>query len=377
MLEDKKVAIVYDWFDKWGGVERVLLTFHEMFPQADFYTSYFDKENAYWAKDFKIKTSFIQRLPKFMKRNRIISLPFYPFAFESFEFKDYKIVISITSSFAKAIITQPQTKHICYLLTPIRFLWSHEKVYFKNKLYKNLLNGYLNYLKDWDRTVAQRPDKIITISEAIKIRCEKYYNRESRVIYPPFDIEYWQNIKSKIQSVKSGFNSISNKLNSKYFLIVSRLEFYKNIDLVIKVFNNLNRQLVIVGKGRDENYLKNISNKNIMFLSNLKDEELAYLYSNAQALIMPQEEDFGYVSLEGQFFGCPVISYEKGGAKETIIDKRTGLFFNKQNEKSLGEAVDRFDKIRYNLKNITLKEGLLNIKKFSKKNFISRFKKII
>ena len=113
----KKIAIVYDWLDKWGGVERVLLTLHEVFPTADFYTSYYDKNKARWAKDFHIKTSFLQKLPRFIREHRVMSLPLYPFAFESFNFSEYDCVISVTSSFAKGVVTRPETRHLCYLLS--------------------------------------------------------------------------------------------------------------------------------------------------------------------------------------------------------------------------------------------------------------------
>ncbi len=364
MLEKKKMAIVYDWFDKWGGVERVLLTLHEMFPEATFFTSYFDQEKATWAKGLNIKTSFIQNLPAFIKKNRILSLPIYPFAFETFNFNNYDLVISVTSSFAKSVITRPETKHVCYLLTPTRFLWSHEKDYLKR--YTLYARRYTNHLKNWDQVVAQRPDKIISISETVRDRCNKYYHRKSEVVYPPFDIDYWQKIKLEIDTKYE-------ILNTKYFLVVSRLESYKKVDLVIKVFNKLQKNLVIVGEGQEEDSLKRISGRNITFLKKLTDEELIHLYSNAQALIMPQEEDFGYVSLEAQFFGCPVISYKKGGVTETIIEGKTGIFFNNQSEDSLGQAIERFDKMKYNLRKNTKKFGEENVKKFSKKNFVNNF----
>jgi len=362
-----KIAIVYDWIDKWGGVERVLLTFHEMFPKAIFYTSYFDGKNASWAKDFTIRTSFIQKLPNIFKRSRIASLPFYPYAFESFNFNDYDLIISITSSFAKAIITQPNTLHICYLLTPARFLWSHINEYFSSSFAKKLVNPYLNDLKKWDKIASQRPDKIISISQTVVERCKKYYGRESEVIYPPFDKEYWDKINSKPQ-LKT----------QNYYLVVSRLERYKKVDLVIKTFNQLqNLNLIIVGKGTEENKLKQIAGKNIQFVKDLSDEELSCLYSQAQALIMPQEEDFGYVALEAQFFGCPVIAYNKGGATETVIDGETGLFFNKQSVDSLTDALERFDKISYNLRENTVKFGWKNTEKFNKDRFIENFQRTI
>lgn len=367
MLQEKKIAIVYDWIDKWGGVERVLLNLHEVFPEAVFYTSYFDKENASWAKNLKIKTSFLQNFPDFIKKNRILSFIFYPFAFESFDFSEYDLVISITSSFAKSVITKPGTKHVCYLLTPTRYLWSHEKEYFKNKLLRRLVMGYLDQIKTWDFVVAQRPDKIISISETVRERCLKYYHRESVVVYPGFDFKYWEKIKFEIR------NSKYKILDTKYFLVVSRLEPYKKIDLAIKVFNKLNKPLVIVGEGSEEKKLKQMSGENIVFLSRISDAELGELCSNAQALIMPQEEDFGYVSLESQFFGCPVIAFNKGGASETVIEGKNGIFFDTQNEKSLKAAIERFDRIKYNLRSKLKEFGLKNIEKFGKEKFVDNF----
>ena len=373
MLKPEKIAIVYDWIDKWGGVERVLLNLHEMFPEAVFYTSYFDKEKADWAKDLKIKTSFLQNFPNFIKKSRILSFIFYPFAFESFDFSEYDLVISVTSSFAKAVITQPGTRHICYLLTPTRYLWSHQKDYLGNKLIRYFVSGYLNIFKNWELVASQRPDKIISISEVIRERCKKYYKRESEVVYPGFDIEYWEEIKSEIRNPKSEINSKFKIQNSKFFLVVSRLEPYKKVDLVIKVFNKLNKPLIIVGEGSQEDKLKQMACNNITFLSKLSDVELGNLYSSAQALIMPQEEDFGYVSLEAQLFGCPVIAYKKGGVLETVIDGKTGILFNIQTEKSLRSAIERLDKIKYNLRAKVKEFGTSSIEKFSKEKFVDNF----
>ena len=377
MLYQKKIAIVYDWIDKWGGVERVLLNLHEMFPEAVFYTSYFDETKAEWAKDLNIKTSFLQKFPDFIKKSRILSFIFYPFAFESFDFSGYDLVISITSSFAKSIITKPRTKHICYLLTPTRYLWSHKQDYIKNNLINYLISGYLDMFKNWDLVVSQRPDKIVSISETVRERCKKYYKRDSEVVYPGFDVEYWKGIKSEIRNPKFETNSKFKILNSKFFLVISRLEPYKRVDLAIKVFNRLNKQLVIIGEGSKEKKLKQIAGKNITFLSKLSDVELGSFYSSAQALIMPQEEDFGYVSLEAQLFGCPVLAYKKGGVLETIIENKTGIFFDNQDERSLSQAIERFNKIEYNLKSEAREIGLSNVEKFSKEKFINKFIKLI
>ena len=375
-MKYKKIAIVYDWIDKWGGVERVLLTLHEMFPKATFFTSVYNPLRAAWAKRLKIKTSFMQGLPGFIKKQRIISTPLYPFAFESFNFNEFDLVISVTSSFAKSIITQPGTLHVCYLLTPARFLWSHEKDYIRSPLARFLLGGYLDYLKSWDKTSAQRPDKIISISGAVKNRAKKYYGRDSGMIYPPFDTKYWTKIKNASLD-PSVASLLQDDLKGGYFLIVSRLEPYKKIDLAIRVFNKRKKKLVIVGEGSEEKALKKISGKNIIFLSRLTDTELSVLYKNAEALIMPQEEDFGYVALEAAFFGSPVISYRKGGAREIIIEGRTGIFFDKQSERSLQGAIERFAKIKYNLRTKTKKYGHDNVKRFDKEAFKKKLKAIL
>jgi len=377
-MKEKKIAIVYDWFDKWGGVERVLLVLNEIFPNALFFTSYFDKEKASWAKNFKIKTSFLQKMPSFIKRSRILSLPFYPFAFETFDFSDFDLVISVTSFFAKGVIVKTPVKHIVYLLTPTRFLWIMPQNYHIFGLKEFLFSPYFNYLKKWDYACAQRADKIISISETVRKRCLRYYQRESEVLYPPFDLEYWR--KFKIQNLNfkiTNQNSKLIKIKKAFFLVVSRLESYKKVDLVIKVFNKRKENLIIVGEGTEEKKLKKIAGKNITFFKKLTDEELAYFYSHALALIMPQEEDFGYVALEAQFFGTPVLAYKKGGATETIIEAKTGLFFEEQNEESLNKIIDYFLLVKKKIKYQTQIKSLKNLKKFDKISFIDKFKKII
>lgn len=374
MFDKIRVAVVYDWLDSWGGVERVLLTLHEMFPGADFYTSYVDLKKASWAKTLKITPSFIQKLPFFLKSNRLFSLPFYPYAFESFNFSEYNLVISVTSSFAKAIITKPQTLHICYLLTPTRFLWVHPEIYIKNNIGKKISTPYINYLSRWDYVASQRPDHIISISDTVKERCLKYYKRKSEVIYPPFNIDYWNKIKLNKQNFPLRPAMLDFAGQAKFYLIVSRLETYKRVDLAIDVFNKRkDLTLLIVGKGRDKHNLKSKAGNNIHFIEDITDGELAFLYSSAQALLMPQEEDFGYVALEAAYFGCPVIAFKKGGAAETVIEGKTGIFFSKQTALSIAGALARIDKIAYNLKTNAKKYGPEQVKTFDSEIFKKSF----
>ncbi len=377
MSAQKKIAIVYDWIDKWGGVERILLALHEMFPDAPFYTSYVDRTNALWAKDINIVPSFIQKLPVRIRKSRMASLVFFPFAFESFVFNNFDTVISVSSSFSKSVITKPQTKHLSIMLTPTRYLWSHAEGYRPNIFPKKILKPYLKYLENWDFVSAQRADIIYSISKNVQERCRKYYHRESELLYPPFDIDYWKKIKTAILNSKSQINPRFKIPNTNYYLIVSRLERYKKIDLAIEVFNRLGETLVVVGTGTQEKELKQIAKSNILFIPYVSDDELALIYSHAQALIMPQEEDFGYVSVEAQLFGCPVIAYALGGAKETIIHGKTGIFFEKQTRDSLTRAVEDFHTISYNLKNSIRIWGMKNVERFNKEKFFEIFQSVI
>lgn len=368
-----KIAIVYDWIDKWGGAERVLLNLHHLFPDAHFYTSYTDVETAGWAKDLPIKTSFMQYFPTFVKKNRGLSFAFFPHAFESFDFSPYEVVISITSSFAKGIITKPQTKHICYLLTPTRFLWSNSELYLRQSILTSSAYWFAQKLRKWDFCAAQRPDEMLSISKTVSARCMKYYRRRSQVVYPPFDSGYWANVKKDLL-LKQGQLTQNNK---KFFLVISRLEPYKRVDIVVHAFNKLsNLSLVIVGKGSLKKALQQRADKNISFKETLSDRELAWLYQNAEALIMPQEEDFGYVALEGQFFGCPIISYNKGAAAETVVEGKTGLFF-KGGVPGLVACIARFQQIFYNIKQTTVQYGPKHIMKFSADIFEERISKLI
>lgn len=365
-----KTAIVYDWIDRWGGVERLLLELHNLFPDADFFTSSVDLQKAPWAKRLTIRTSFLQNLPDFIKKSRIGSLLFYPFAFESLSFEGYDLVISVTSSFAKSIITNPDTKHICILLTPSRYLLLYPHP-FEKGLFSFLLSPYLTFIRRWDYIVAQRPDQIIAISEEVSKRCKTYYHRESKVVHPPFDVNYWTSLKNSIYSQPR----LLPKGWDDYYLVVSRLEPYKKVDLVIRSLNQLpQNKLVIVGKGSLLARYKKLSLENTFFLQDVDDSQLASLYTNAKALIMMQEEDFGYTALEAQFFGCPVLAYGKGGALETVIEGKTGIFFSHQTSDTLMATLERFDKISYNFKRNMQILGYNQAIRFGTEAFIKKFK---
>ncbi|OGK62218.1 hypothetical protein A2334_05180 [Candidatus Roizmanbacteria bacterium RIFOXYB2_FULL_38_10] len=373
--KEKKVAIVYDWIDKWGGVERLLLVLHHMFPSAPFFTSYVDLQSARWARGIHIKSSFIQHLPRFIKKSRLLSFFFYPLAFESFDFSEYDTVISVSSSFAKSIITKPNTHHICILLTPTRYLWLYPTQYLGVFLV-SISAKIIDFFKKWDKIASRRPDNTIAISHEVSKRCLKYYGFCPPVIYPPFDLQYWVKVKKSI--LDSNYSQNTNVTHLKqFYLVVARLEPYKKVDVVIRAFKGRKDHLVVVGKGSLLQKMKRRAGKNVLFMEDLSDEDLGSLYSNAQALIMPQHEDFGYVALEAQFFGCPVIAYDKGGSKETIMDGKTGIFFHEQTHTKIRAALERWDKISYNLRHHTRQYGEENATFFSKEHFEKSLYRII
>ena len=243
-----KTALVYDWLCSWGGAERTLLELNKIFPKAPIYTSIYKPKKASFAQEFpKIKTTFLQKL-SFL--NHRLLAPLMPMAFENFDFSDFDLIISVTSFAAKGIIVRPPTKHICYLLTPTRFLW-----YPKQYSGANFPKLIKNYLKSWDLIASQRPDQIVAISKTVQDRCQKIYQRKSSIIYPPIDTKLFSPGKTKsCISAERGF-----------FLIVSRLERQKKIDLAIEVFNDLGWPLKIIGTGSWERKLKNLARKNIEF----------------------------------------------------------------------------------------------------------------
>lgn len=337
-----KVALVYDRANRVGGAERVLMVLHKLFPEAPLYTAVYDPEGAPWAKEFDVRPSFLQRFPGAPRHHELYGW-LTPLAFETFNFQDYDLVISITSAEAKAVITRPETVHICYCLTPTRYLWGDTWLHFTRYPFKFSLLGPLiktfgqlltTPLRMWDQVAAQRPDHYLTISETVKVRIKKYYGREAKVIYPPVEVEKFRS-KGKGGSCRPG-------LLKGYFLVVSRLVPYKRVDIAVEAFNRLGLPLVVVGEGAEGKRLKRMAKSNIVFTKRLTEPELISYYQGCQALVFPGEEDFGLVLVEAQAAGKPVVAFKGGGALESISDGQTGLLFSPQTPEALVEAVNEF-----------------------------------
>lgn len=326
-----RVALVYDRVNKWGGAERVLLALHKIFPNAPLFTAVYHKKRAVWAKVFRVKTSFLQNFP-FATHFHELYAPLMPFAFQSFSFKGYDLVISVTSEAAKGIRVPKKTMHICYCLTPTRYLWSGYNEYFKNSFFRIISWPLIIFLRYIDKKASRRLNIFVAISSEVKNRIRKYYDRDATVIYPPVSLA---EIKTNSVHLKG------------YFLVVSRLVPYKRIDIAIKACNKLSYPLVIIGSGIEEKRLKALASRTIFFRSNLTDHELVGYYKNCRALIFPGIEDFGLSIVEAQIFGKPVIAYKGGGALETVVEGKTGLFFAKQTPKSLISVLKRFDEKKF------------------------------
>jgi len=368
-MKNLKIALVYDKVNTWGGAERVLLAIHQIFPDAPLYTSVFAEKKAGWAKVFpQVIPSFLQKFPWAKTKNHWYAL-LMPLAFEQFNFNDYDIVISVTSGEAKGIITKPKTLHLCYCLTPTRFLWvepgyagyRHFGIF--NKLVHAFKPPFLSLLKKWDEVAAQRPDAYAATCKTVAQRILKYYHRQAKIINPFVDTEFFKPGKS--------FSSKNN-----YFLVVGRLVPYKRFDIAVEACQKLGLSLKIVGQGPDFKLLKKKANSYskssqslVEFLGLVDDKKLLSLYQNCQALIMPQEEDFGLVALEAQACGRPVIAFGKGGAKETILEGKTGIFFDKQTPSCLAEALKKFKTYHFSPKLIRS-----HAEKFCLENFKRKFR---
>jgi glycosyltransferase involved in cell wall biosynthesis len=332
------VAFVYDRVNKWGGAERVLLALHKIWPKAPLFTAVYDKKRAAWADVFLVHPSFLQRIPGASLAHE--SLPgLTPMAFETFTFDEYDVVISVTSAEAKNIITKPQTLHICYCLTPTRYLWSGFSQYLKQPGLGMLswvagwgLKTFAPMLRKWDIVAASRPDYFIAISERVKERIKKYYGRDViEVVYPPVDTNRF---------TSKGLSSVAN---ADYFLTVSRLVSYKRLDIIIKAFNALKLPLVIIGDGRQKQELRKMAGATIRFIDHhLTDSELVRYYEGCRAFVYAADEDFGLAAAEAQAIGVPVIAYRQSGVAEVVSDRVSGVLFDQQTVESLQAAVREF-----------------------------------
>lgn len=333
-----KLAIVHDFLHQLGGAERVLESFHELYPGAPVYTLLYDPRKVpYRAPDWDIRPHpLANRL--LLKRFYTLYWPIFPKLVEGFKLDGYDIVLSSSYAWVKSLKTR--ALHICYCYTPPRFLYELFDEYVKRypPWLKKVIWRQKEKLRAWDQATAGRPDHYIAISRHVANRIKDYYGREAEVIYPPVDTDYFTPAESAIGPPDK---------TSDYFLVVSRLTPYKRIDLAVAAFNQLGWPLIIIGSGPEAGRLKKMAKDNIIFLGRQEDDVLLAYYRNCRALIFPGEEDFGIVPVEAQACGRPVIAYAKGGALETVVDGQTGLFFEEATAASLIAALARFTELSF------------------------------
>lgn len=334
-----KIAIVHDYLNQYGGAERVVEVLHELFPEAPVYTSvYLPAEMPDTFKQMDIRTSFMQKFP-WMKRHFKKYLMFFPKAIESFDFNGYDLILSSSSGWAKAAKHNKNILHICYCYTPMRWVWSYQRYVERENIPQAaeiILKYYIQRLKEWDLQTNNRVDKFVAISNLIQGRIKKWYERESIVIYPPVETR-----RFKIA------DTISN-----YFLLVSRLNTYKRVDIVVAAFNQLGLPLVIVGEGPDKSHLEKIAKPNIKFLGRVSDPVVNEHCARCRAFIFPGEEDFGIAPVEAMASGRPIVAYAAGGALETVVEGVTGVFFKEQTPAAIVEAVKKMQNMVFDCQQI-------------------------
>jgi glycosyltransferase involved in cell wall biosynthesis len=370
-----KVALIHDHLAQEGGAEKVLKVLADMFPEAPIYTLLYEKKNV--DKNFSgrhIETSIIQRLPGGVRHYKWY-LYFMPLAVEFFDLRPYDLVISDASAFAKGVITNPGTLHICYCHTPTRYLWSDTHQYLNelkyNKWIKKIISLTMGRLRLWDFSAAQRVDYFIANSNTVKKRISKFYRRESEIIYPPVETDKFKIVNLEGQSHKD-----------RYFLLGCRLAPYKRVDIVVQAFKELgpDYRLKIFGDGLDLKRLRKLAgdSSNIEFLGRVSEEQKIDLYAQALAFINPQEEDFGITAVEAMASGRPVLAYKRGGATETIVENESGLFFKEQTSVAIMSLVRHFlEDIDQGKKVWHSEEIKLRAEKYSVENFKKQMMDII
>ena len=354
-----KTAIVHDWLVNYGGAERVVEQMLLLYPDADIYTLVYDekKMGKIFPKE-KVHTSSLQKIPMAEKLyTKFLSL--MPKAFEEFDLTGYDLVIASSSCCAKGVITSPTTPFIAYIHSPMRYAWDLYYDYLKNsgRLTKFFMKRWMPDIRKWDYISSQRIDTLVANSSYIARRIKKFWNRDAAVVYPPVDTDRL---------------SVSDEAAGDYFVVFSRFVPYKRIDLAISACARLNKKLIVIGSGSQEKELKLLAasckNTDIKFTGRISDSEVKAYLQKCRALIFCAEEDFGIIPVEAQACGRPIIAFGKGGALETVVNEKTGVFFEEQSVESLVKAIEEFEKLD--------KENTFNPKKirehaekFSAENF--------
>jgi len=358
-----KVAIVHDFLVKLGGAERVLKVLSEMYPEADIFTLFYDESKVghVFPKE-RVKTSWMQKLPGFLRKRYRFFTHKLPAAIEDLNLENYDLVISSNTALSHGVLTDLNTKHICYCHSPMRYAWDWSNEYVKENniigLKKLLYSPLIKYLREWDTLAADRPDLYVANSINVRGRIKKYYKPDSEVIYPPVEIERFRAVEE----------------NQGYFLIVSTLTPYKKIGLAVQLFNKIGRKLIIIGDGPDREYLERIAGDNIEFLGYKDDDVVKEYMENCRAFIFPGEEDFGIAPVEAMACGKPVLGYFKGGLCETVMEGKTGEFFYEPTVEAMEDGLAR---LMYNEQFYKADSIRRHATQFSREEFEKKMKRVV
>jgi len=360
-----KKALIHDWFSTYAGAEKCVESFTDIWDDFEIYSlidflSGTDRDKILKGK--RAHTSFIQRLP-FAKDKYRNYLPLFPLAIEQFDLSDYDVVLSSSHAVAKGVLTHSNQLHIAYVHTPIRYAWDLYHQYLRESGLDRGLKGmlakyFLHKIRLWDASTANRVDHYVANSRYIARRIEKIYGKPSDVIYPPVDVD-----KFTLREAKDEF-----------YLTASRMVPYKKIDLIVEAFSQTDKKLLVIGDGPDMAKIKSKAGKNVELLGFADDETMTDLMGRAKAFVFAAEEDFGITPVEAQACGTPVICFGRGGARETVIDGESGLYFMEQNVKELLGAVVKFEQNRDKFEPVKIRENSL---RFSRVRFEAEIKSYV
>ena len=359
MKSKPKIAFVIDALPSLGGAEKVLFTALEVFPQAEVFTLVYNKgvfTNTPLGKK-NVRTSFLDRIPYSHKQHRLF-LPLMPFAVEHFNLRDYETIISFSYAVAHGVQNFNGAHHISYTFTPMRYAWMDLNIDGTHAAKNRMLNIFMQAFRKWDRKAASHVHQFVAISQAVSRRIECAYQRTAKIIYPPVDVDRFQPARQR----------------ENFYITVTRLVPHKRVDILIRAFSQLNLPLVVIGDGPEYQHLTRVAGSNIQFLGYQPDKQLEQLLGKARGFVCATEEDFGIAVVEAQAAGCPVVAYGKGGALETVVDEKTGVFFSEQSPESLMEALQKFELMYPRFQVPVL---VRNSHRFEKSQFISRFKELI
>ncbi|MEI7541961.1 MAG: glycosyltransferase [bacterium] len=351
-----KVAVVHDWLTGIRGGEKVLEQILLLYPEAEIFTLICDKSKLTPAiLKHKIHTSFLQAIPGIFKTYRNF-LPIFPAAIESFDMKGFDLIISSSHCVAKGIKPYKDTRHICYCHTPMRYAWDQFPNYFsvkRNGIAKySLIAAIMPFLRTWDVKSSPRVSSFMANSNTVKDRISKYYNRESKVVHPPVDTDFY---------------TLGN-IKEDYYLMVSALTEYKKVDYAVSLFNRFpDKKLVVIGGGPLLQKIRSMAGNNITLLDYKSDEEIKSHYQKAKAFIFPGEEDFGITMAEALACGTPVLAFHKGGSRDIVTEGVTGEFYDGTDE-SFIKSLEKISNKRYDDKK--MRQAALN---FSKDKFRENF----